>query len=76
MVLQGRRTGQVLDDLPEGIMYLELISGDSADLIEDEYQYGFERRIPFAPVDIDKDDVRTLDAGTVGILTPRKTIAP
>lgn len=66
----------ILDDIPNGIMYLELISGDSADLVKEEYEYGFERRIPFDPPDVDKDDVRTLETGTVKILTPKKAITP
>ena len=68
--------GDALDDIAGGIMYLTVVSGDSADLVAEEYTYGIERRIPANPVDIDLDEVTTLDAGSVAILTPAKVIAP
>lgn len=63
------------DDVANGIMVLRLESGDSADLVDEQYIYGFERRKPHA-TDVNLDDVRTIEVGKVKILTPAKVIAP
>lgn len=63
------------DDTANGIMYLEVTSGDSKNLTEDNYQYGFERNIPHA-TNVDLDNIRTLQVGEVEIRTPAKVIVP
>lgn len=65
-----------LDDPVNGLMFVEMISGESAKLVEDRYEYGFERRIPDALMVEAEDQVLTVDAGKVKIKTPRKRIVP
>lgn len=64
----------ILDDVANGLMFVTLVSGESAKLVEDRYEYGFERRIPDISLDTTLDLVATLDSGKVNILTPAKEV--
>lgn len=60
------------DDPVNGVMVLVLNSGKSKLLTGETYTFGFERRIPDPGGDPDLDDIRTIQVGTVNILTPAK----